>query len=1043
MIAPSAPAMRTWGTLNRVMTQQRFWVVWLVGVAAIAAEGRICRAGEPEITATVLRDWSFTAAEAGAGEHPVAEAPDGSIIVGHTRGLFRFDGHRMIPLEMSLGSSPVKLLLTDRSGNLHVVLTDGTHAIRGKHGLQVVEDAAVRPPLTDGTTPEPLSLCEAGDGSVWVGYRQGVVSRTVGFRRTWHGIPAGDSESPDTSAYVTSDTTGRVWLARRTRLAVWSGNDWRVAQHLPDQQTFVAPARDGGVWIRLGSRVQHFDGTRLTQPFAADILTIRGLVEDNAGRLWIATTRYGLVMWDGSRLATAETASSSMYSLVVDRRGVIWAGTTAGLEWGRPRLVQRVEMPTIKGLQSIRCDAADRLWFLTLDGEVGSQSGPLTPWLRSGGRSTDTTVFHTRLDGWRYGSVTAVTIAADDTVWLGTRDGGIVRIDQEESNRSENLSTPPELRGQPVTSLLSIGDGLLVAIGTSLLWNQDDRWHPVAWPAGHPAAEVTFMVAESDSTAWFATATGGLFRLAINSGEDEPSAVVLELIPPPAGNTAAITSIVPLPNGPVWIATRGAGLWRWQGGEWSQVASIQGLPTETVLAAVPDAAGRLWCVAPRLFFAVMLDELAATADRRIDRCHCWIVTRDDRTAFFDPAIVPPDIATIDRDGTILVVLPTGIAACFPDRLPLGSPPPPVSVSDVRIDGQPLRPLTTMARVSPDPRLVEIFLGESLLPVPTNARVEHQLVGIDPDWIETPADRRLVYERLPPGRHPLRLRSTNEAGTWTDSAPACTLDIAPAWWERPAVRWGAMLAVALTTAAATLSFQSRKTAARMERLRQQATLDRERMRIARDMHDDLGTSLTQISLLADLAGRKAAPEAAASLAHISRIACDTVAAFDEIVWAVNPEHDTLQHLLGYLALSASETLASLGIECRLDIPSHVPPRIAPAEFRRGVLLIVKEAVTNIVRHAEARQVAICWRVAGERLTITITDDGQGTSSAGSARPRPALGLDNMHRRAEELGGGCTVTVGPTGGTQVTLDLPLPRDDHAGTGYHHREEAPDAI
>ncbi len=1024
------------------MTQQRFSVVCLLGVAVLAAGGRLCTAAEPEITAAMLRDWSFTAVEAGAGEHPVAESPDGTIIVGHAEGLLRFDGHRMIPLETALGSSPVKLLLFDRSGNLHIVLADGTHAIRYERGLRFVKDAEAIPPLPDGATPQPLSLCEAGDGSIWVGYEEGIVSRAVGLQRTWHPIPAGDSESSDRRAFVASDTTGRVWLARRTRLAVWSGSGWQVERHLPDQRTFVARANDGGVWIRVGNRVQHFDGTRLTQPFEDDILTINGLVEDAAGRLWIPTTRYGLVMWDGSPLAIAETASSSIYSVLVDRHGGVWAGTTAGLERGMPRIVQRVEMPTIKGLKSIRYATADRLWFLTLDGEVGSQPGPLATWLRSGGRGTDATVFHTRLDGWRYGAVTAITIAADDTVWLGTRDGGIVRIDQKQPDRSQNLSTPSELRGLPVTALLTHGGGLLVAIGTSLLWNQGDRWHPVAWPTGHPAAEVTLMVTENDATAWFATAGGRLYRLTINSGADEQPAVTIEPIPFPAGETATITSIVPLADGSVWIATRGDGLWRWQGGEWSQVASIHGLPAETVLAAVPDPQGRLWCVAPRLFFAVMIEELAAVADDRNDRCHCWIVTRDDRTTYFDPSVVPPDIATIDRHGTILVVLPTGIAACFPDRLPLGSPPPPVRISDIRTDGHPLRPLSAKALIPADPRLVEILLRESLLPTPTNARVEHQLIGIDPDWVETPADQRLVYERLPPGRHPLRLRTTNDAGTWTDSAPTCTLDIAPAWWERPAVRWAAILVVAITTAAATLSFQSRKTAARMERLRQQATLDRERMRIARDMHDDLGTSLTQISLLADLAGRKATPETAASLAHISRIACDTVTAFDEIVWAVNPEHDTLQHLLGYMALSSSETLASLGIECRFDIPSHVPPRIAPAEFRRGVLLIVKEAITNVVKHARARRVAICWRVAGERLSITITDDGQSSSSTRPDRPRPALGLGNMHHRTEELGGICTVTAGPTGGTQVTLDLPLPRADQAGAGYPQQEEAPDA-
>ncbi len=1022
------------------MSQQCFWMACL-HTAVLLTAAPLGIAAEPVLTTDVLRDWSFTPLAAGAGEHPVVELTAGGIVVGHAGGLRRFDGHRMIPLDVPIGSAPVKHLFSDRAGSLHIVLADGSHAVRSGQGLRFITDARPPPDLSPGDAPEPLSICEAGDGSVWVGYRQGLVSRTVGLQRTWHPIPVGESASPDSSAYVAADTAGRVWLARRTRLAVWTGADWRVEQQLPDQQTIVAAARNGGLWVRVGNRVQHFDGSRLTQAFESEVLTIRGFAEDRDGRLWIATSRYGLVMWDGSRLATAETASSSIYSVCVDRHGGIWAGTTAGLERGVPRIVQRVEMPTLKPLRTIRCDTTDRLWFLTLDGEVGSQPGPLGPWLLSGGRGTTDTVFHSRLDGWRYGRVTALTISPSDVVWLGTQDGGIVRIDQTNAASSENLSTPPELRGQPVTAILAIGDGLLVAIGTSLLWLQDDQWHPLVWPAGQPAAAVSLMVGNGRRAAYLATESAGLFQLQVSSEGSRPTATVAP-IAQPAAVLAPITAIVPRPDGSVWIATRGEGLWRYHAAVWSQLTVNQGLPAATLLAVVPDGRGRLWCTTPRLFFTAMIDELDAVATGSSDRCHCRVVTRDDRTAYFDPAVVLPGIATSDGDGTIMVALPTGIAACLTDRLPAGSPPQPVRISGVQIDGQPLQFGGTTPRVPPDPRLVEIFLGETLLPTPTNARLEHRLVGIDRDWRETPADRRLVYERLPSGRHPLELRSTNEAGTWTSTLPAAVLEIAPTWWEHPAVRWGAIFAVALTTAGGTFWLHARRTSARLVRLRQQALLDQERMRIARDMHDDLGTSLTQISLLADLAGRSAPAETAASLRHISQIACTTVSAFDEIVWAVNPEHDTLQHLLGYLALSASQTLASLGIECSCDLPSQVPPRAAPAEFRRAVLLCVKEAITNVVKHAAAGRVVIRCRLTADQLIVTIADDGCGAVSGHDGRPRPAAGLENMHHRAAALGGTCSVVALPGGGTEVTLDVPLPAAGRLASRAGHHPESPHA-
>jgi signal transduction histidine kinase len=218
-------------------------------------------------------------------------------------------------------------------------------------------------------------------------------------------------------------------------------------------------------------------------------------------------------------------------------------------------------------------------------------------------------------------------------------------------------------------------------------------------------------------------------------------------------------------------------------------------------------------------------------------------------------------------------------------------------------------------------------------------------------------------------------------------------------------------------------QLRKEVHDREHAEQQRTLEQERARIARDLHDDLGSSLTEITMLATAGpGLKLpADEATERMETIAGKSRTLVNALDEIVWAVDPERDTLASVARYLASYAEEYLAGLKIACRVQIPNSFPDRVFSGEMRHHLFLAVKEALNNAVRHGVASEIGFRVRVLENRLWILITDNGSGFDTSGSSNGH---GLFNIRNRLEHLHGSCELESSPGTGTTVSLQVPLP-------------------
>ncbi len=215
---------------------------------------------------------------------------------------------------------------------------------------------------------------------------------------------------------------------------------------------------------------------------------------------------------------------------------------------------------------------------------------------------------------------------------------------------------------------------------------------------------------------------------------------------------------------------------------------------------------------------------------------------------------------------------------------------------------------------------------------------------------------------------------------------------------------------------------RKVQTQLSRLERQRAIEVERTRIARDLHDEMGARLTQISLLSAraLEANAAHVSAVEPLAQVQRAAHALASTLDEIVWATSPQHDTVAAFADHLSHYAVEALAAGGVRCRLEVPTLLPAAELSSGNRFRLMMVVKEVLTNVLRHAGATEVRIRLALEGATLAVTLRDDGCGFGEPGKARRN---GIGNMHERMREIGGTCAISSTVGAGTTVELRLPL--------------------
>ncbi|OQB90903.1 MAG: Sensor histidine kinase LiaS [Verrucomicrobia bacterium ADurb.Bin122] len=313
--------------------------------------------------------------------------------------------------------------------------------------------------------------------------------------------------------------------------------------------------------------------------------------------------------------------------------------------------------------------------------------------------------------------------------------------------------------------------------------------------------------------------------------------------------------------------------------------------------------------------------------------------------------------------------------------------------------------------------------------PNKVLFKYRLDGIDQSWVEAGNRRTAFYSRLPAGTYRFRVIACNNDGVWNTEGATLSFTVAPFFWQTWWFIGACSLAASVAIAAFARHISRRRMQRKIERMERQHEIERERARIAQDIHDDLGASLSRIAMLSQ-PGRGALTEPAHTTAMLARIyntARDLTRSLDEIVWAVDPKHDTLDSLVDYMGKYAHDFLITANVRCRLDLPIDVPPWPLTAEARHNLFLAFKEALNNAVRHSSCDEVRISLALHADSFELVVHDNGHGIEPASNEAPAPGgriasgNGLQNMRKRIARIGGRFEISSQAGAGTTVSFTV----------------------
>ncbi|MEI6074997.1 MAG: two-component regulator propeller domain-containing protein [Verrucomicrobiota bacterium] len=988
--------------------------LWLFAVAGVAQETN---------TAWLVRSWQ---SDDGLPENTVlslAQTPDNYLWIGTPMGLARFDGLRFENFSLT------NVVVHPNLGVITLLhARDGTFWLGMDRGGVVHLNGKASRAFTQGLPQQiPNGLVEDAQGGLWITYRNGSVYRINHGEVSQFTAQQGLPEGSDICALAT-DREGRLWFAKAGQVGQFREGVFQTLHHLDSQPMRLAGARASGVWLCSGFRLYRCDpadGLKdlgVFQPATSGTMATV-LLEDHKGAVWLGTLFSGLYRYDQTGFTTVPTTHKGILSLLEDNEGNIWAGTSGGgLDRIRPRSItlqgaeSGLPFPSVR---SICEDAEGSIWAVTQNRDLVHYAN---------GRWSVMPV-----SGDWPGDAACVTADGQGSVWIGSTHG----LYCWRGGRFVNWGAPAATEDKKFNTVLVSRAGALwlgQETPSAILRLRDGQLTTFALP---PDSRVVRAMAEdAEGNIWAGTSKGTLFRVTRDQ--------LAEMTPQPLQEIAPIRCLYASPDGFVWIGYAGRGAGCLKNGRYTEFKTEKGLYDNFISQIVADGHGWLWFGANHGIFRVPEQDFKEVIAGQASRVRSVHYGRGEGLPNLQAPFGESPNVLCARDGRLWFPMQTALVVVDPARLKPKSEPPPTFLSQVTVDGRmaaqyrgilpgaqdmgsgvlDLAAAGTELRLPPSHRRLEIAFAAPSFHAPENIQFRYRLRGIDVDWMESGTDRSATYSRLPAGNYVFEMTGCNGDSGWNKTSATLSLVVAPSYWQTWWFRLGALAAFTAGVITTVRYISFRRLRQRMRMFEQQAALQKERARIAKDIHDDLGASLTQVAYLGELAhlNRDEPDKVDERIRKMSATARQAVKSLDEIVWAVNPRNDTLAHLIDYTNQFAFGYLRVVNIRVRLDFPDHIPQRELSADLRHNIFLTVKEALHNIVKHAAATEVRLGASVTQQALEIVVEDNGCGFSIA----PDDALadGLRNMRQRMADIGGECRVESRPGSGTKVILNLRWP-------------------
>ena len=975
---------------------------------------RLAHAALVAFELTLLATWAMPNAEAQAPIQVVQYTADdglaqntvrsivqdryGFIWVGTTRGLQRFDGYAFTPYSVLDPNAAPEL--SELIGEIKL----------GRGGTLLIH-AADRLFEVDPTTARSTHLVSGVTRGAWA-----------------------------------QDSAGTLWFIQRRRLARLAGPARVVdVDAIPIEGRVMVAGRSGDIWIAGDGNIRQGKVVRVSRSgdqavYELDaVANVLSAIEDREQRLWVGGAE-GLDVLDlqTARFRTIEALRGHEISTIEPSNGSVLVPATTAIVQLDPqgRIIDRFEAPNaVRFLpQDLAVDRDGGIWLGTFAGGLFLLDARRPPFELLTKESLPLTSLGSNF-------VTALHERADGTIWIGTLNDGAYMLTRGGTSLTPVRHTPARPRSLIAGNVWDFANDssgrLWLGMSNGLCTEASGGF--ACYGVSREAAGLVDIVSTADGWFWVTRAAGGA-----SAFDPRTARFGDELLLP---NETIMSAYFDRDSSELWLG--GSGLFRARVAGGKVVGPVERveatISTERLVYAIfRDSQRTLWLgtenglqrwdARARTFTPVDVPALRGStafslqedADQRL-----WVGTAHGLVAYSPATGIARRYRREDgiRSGEFnrRAALRTasgemwfggvqGITRFHPAAISGRRDAPPIVVTRLRkltADGLKDVPLvrsdTSAVRLVPGDRAVTIEFAALAYGLAPARRYRYRLTSLNDEWIES-SEHAVTYPTPPPGSYVFHVQAAaGSEGAWSSTSGVLHLEVIPPFSKTAWFR-----ALLLATTGALLWSLHRL------RLARAVATERLRLRIARDLHDEIGAGLSSIALLSDAVGSSRAGIADTDRKELRKIAGaarDMVGDLRDIVWSIDPEADRLEDIVGRMRDVADDLLGGLHVTFDVQPGSHLTRKLS-MDARRDLLLLYKEALHNIARHAGATAVRIVLRIDRSRLALVIADDGVGFVPGHATS---GVGLRSLHERATRIGARLDVESEPGRGTTIRLEL----------------------
>ncbi|WP_461400555.1 sensor histidine kinase [Flavitalea sp.] len=973
-----------------------------------------------------------------------------------------------------LKSETVTDLLQDKLDNIWICTSRGVTRYDGKSFSNFTTEQGL-------VYNDVRSVFQDSKGNIWFGTNGGGVSKYDGYSFTNFTVSDGLVSNYVVSGMV-EDSLGNIWMATWGGLSKYDGHSFINYTHRnglvhPTVETILKD-KAGNIWLGTKGGLSKFNGISFTNYTRAEGLSsnaVISLLEDKKGQIWLGTPDGGISIFNGNsfeHLTLKEgLINDQVNSLIEDKEGNIWIGTGDGLiKYNGKWFLNFTEKEGLTN-DNIFClleDNSGKVW-------VGTGSGGVLKY------NSHSFTHLTQSEGLKKNYVFSLFEDKKGDLWAGTWRGGISIYDgtklkvitgDQKLFQNEVKSICQDKDGN---FWFAVYKGVAKYDGESFSYFTEDE--------GLVHEDVNYIMEDSLGALWFGTDdgvskyTGNSFTNLFHHGKEAKkiyavtqdqkgniwfctSAGILrydgyrfdQLTSTDNSLQASFNCMYEDPSGILWFGCD-KGLVKYDGHNLTRLTEEEGLVNNVVMSITQDDLGNLWLGTNNGLSKLSPDKSAFLSGR----VKSGQIREDD--IFFSNYTYSDGFLGVGANinamikastGTIYVGTNNGITYFDPAQDEPKSNPFNIQITAIRISNQTIdwsglkqKPdssfllnnavifqnfsFDTLSRWYGVPNNLNLDYENNSLSFdfvaittdqPQNIKYQFQLVGLDKTKSVLTTYSTASYGNLSPGKYTFKVRAMNYRGDWSNEY-SYVFTIRPPWWQTFWFRTFALIAFAVAVYFVSRSVSRYQLRKKQRLLENELLLQNERQRISSDLHDEIGSTLSSISIYTGLAKKETNKDL--YLDSISTNVNEVVGKLDDLVWRINPKYDTIGSVI-YRIMAYAEPLAnSKKIFFSVQEDADSKTQKFSADTKHHLYMILKELVNNAVKHSGCDSIKISFFRQSGYLQISVADNGKGFDPATSNMQRN--GLENIKHRIHSVNGSLTINSGNDGGVNISIRIPL--------------------